>query len=559
MKTLVNMQITKSRLLLIPLLMLAMLTGTASMRAQKTSFTMTDKDITGEFANMSNIARFSSWTFDNCWGIKENIDNGMQVGSDKAPGKAMSPALGTYGNISLVVNAQNINGVTSETDFILSVEDGDAIIYSGHHSVKGKDAAHPSAITISGCTPTSRVCITSNNQKFLVKDVHIYPINSAVFYESFDFLSAANTWGNGTVASSDMCDNNGSTTMNGCYQSKENLYITSNNSNYIIAKFASNSSDFLMTFKAGHYNAGGSYNIEVTCTSASLSDFDSYTSSDVSTSRNLQLGSDNNNWESHFIVIRSASSSSKLTFTGDKVKIDDILITPIPATLDEHADNSTYIKANAGQTIDVQLSRTLTGGVWCPLCLPFDVTPEVMTVAIGSCEVETLQSIDAGVFKFAALPSGQTIDAGTPFIVRPATTKVNPSFSEVTVKDAEPQTVTAGNTEGYALRGIFSPTELTNDGTNLFLGSNGSLLTLSSEATDRRLSGLRAFFVVPQGTSSARMTTGNAQTGISPATTTSAGAATATYDLTGCRTGGNSRTIIVKQGKKIVGQRNIYK
>ncbi len=558
MKTLVNMQITKSRLFLIPLLMLAMLTGTASMRAQKTSFTMTDKDITGEFANMSNIARFSSWTFDNCWGIKENIDNGMQVGSDKAPGKAMSPVLGTYGNISLVVNAQNINGVTSETDFILSVEDGDAIIYSGHHSVKGKDASHPSAITISGCTPTSRVCITSNEKKFLVKDVHIYPINSAVFYESFDFLSAANTWGIGTVASSDMFDNASSTTINGCYQSKENLYIISNNSNYTISKFASYNSDFLITFKAGHYNAGGSYNLKVTCTSANLSDFDSYICSDVSTSRNLQLSLDNYKWENHFIVIRNASSSSKLTFTGDKVQIDDILITPIPATLDEHADNSTYIKANAGQKINVQLGRTLTGGVWCPLCLPFAVTPEVMTAAIGSCEIETLQGIDAGVFKFA-VPSGQTVAAGTPFIVRPAETKKNPSFIGVTVKDAEPQTVTAGNTEGYALRGIFSPTELTTDGTNLFLGSNGSLLTLSSEATDRRLGGLRAFFVVPQGTLSARMTTGNAQTGISPATMTSAGAATATYDLTGRRTGGNSRTIIVKQGKKIVGQRNIYK
>lgn len=566
------MQITKSRLFLIPLLMLAMLTGTASMRAQKTAlseaFAIYNSQIgDAGYINMSNYNQLTDkgWSFNNCFALKgSNNWNYMQVGDSDAKGTVTTPALGIYGNATVLIKTQSIDSKASF--FQVTIAEGTGETSSETYTVAVSGTSRPSAILIKNCSPNTRISIEGKGGKFQLISMKVFSIGNAVFYESFDYMVNATTGGEfrGTgTATSSICDNTSLSTINACKQGQGSLYIDSEssaNSSYSITSIpVDDGSKVLLQFKIANISDDQN-GLTITCDgSARMTAFNSNDVSSTAASATEQpFGEPLKQWKPYSVIVTNMSSSTKLTFKGTSVSLNDILITPIPATLDEHADNSTYIKANAGQTIDVQLGRTLTGGVWCPLCLPFDVTPEVMTVAIGSYEIETLQGIDAGVFKFA-VPSGQTVAAGTPFIVRPATTKVNPTFSEVMVKDAEPQTVTAGNTEGYALRGIFSPTELTTDGTNLFLGSNGNLLTLSSEATDRRLGGLRAFFVVPQGTSSARMTTGNAQTSISPATTTAAGAATATYDLSGRRTGGNSRTIIVKQGKKIVGQRNIYK
>lgn len=575
MKTLVNMQITKSRLFLIPLLMLAMLTGTASMRAQKTSisesFVIYDSQIgDAGYINMSNYNQLTDkgWSFTNCFALKgSNNWNYMQVGGSNAKGTVTTPALGIYGNATVLIKAQSISSTASS--FQVTIAEGTGETSSETYTVAESGTSRPSAILIKNCSPNTRISIEGKGEKFQLISMKVFSIGNAVFYESFDYMVCSRgEFYDGNAANTSLCDNTANITTKQLSaddtkmkQSEGCLNIGSDKESLTIANIPlSAKGNALLQFKAGHINTTQA-EFKVTCSSdATLSMANSTSSNTHATSISQEcLSIPIREWKDFSFVVTGMSSSTELTIIGTNISLNDILITPIPATLDEHADNSTYIKANAGQMIDVQLGRTLTGDVWCPLCLPFDVTPEVMTATIGSCEVETLQGIDAGVFKFAAVPSGQTVAAGTPFIVRPVTTKVNPTFSEVTVEDAEPQTVTADDTEGYALRGIFSPTELTTDGTNLFLGSNGSLLTLSSEATDRRLGGLRAFFVVPQGTLSARMTTGNAQTGISPATMTSAGAATATYDLTGRRTGGNSRTIIVKQGKKIVGQRNIYK
>ncbi len=574
MKTLVNMQITKSRFFLIPLLMLAMLTGTASMRAQKPAlseaFVIYNSQIgDADYINMSNYNQLTDkgWSFNNCFALKgSNNWNYMQVGDSDAKGTVTTPALGIYGNATVLIKTQSISSTASS--FQVTIAEGTGETSSETYTVAESGTSRPSAILIKDCSPNTRISIEGKGGKFQLISMKVFSIGNAVFYESFDYMVNATTGGEfrGTgTATSSICDNTSLSTINACKQGQGSLYIDSESSaksSYSITSIpVDDGSKVLLQFKIANISDDQN-GLTITCDgSARMTAFNSNDVSSTAASATEQpFGEPLKQWKPYSVIVTNMSSSTKLTFKGTSVSLNDILITPIPATLDEHADNSTYIKANARQMIDVQLSRTLTGDVWCPLCLPFDVTPAAMTAALEcSCEVETLQSIDAGVFKFAAVSSGQTIDAGTPFIVRPTTTKVNPTFIGVTVEDAEPQTVTADDTEGYALQGIFSPMELTTDGTNLFLGSNGSLLTLSSEATDRRLGGLRAFFVVPQGTLSARMTTGNAQTGISPATTTSAGAATATYDLSGRRTGGNSRTIIVKQGKKIVGQRNIYK
>jgi hypothetical protein len=201
-------------------------------------------------------------------------------------------------------------------------------------------------------------------------------------------------------------------------------------------------------------------------------------------------------WQDYSVVLTNMSSSTVLTFGGWDINLDDVMLTPIPSDLDQNSDNSAYIKGNAGQVRDVQLQRILTPNVWCPLCLPFDVTPESMATAlVTSCELNTLASVSDGIFTFNTV-SDATISAGTPFLVKTTAQVENPTFSGVTIKNVEAQE--DGN-ETYKFVGTYSPVYLETNGSELFLGTDGDLYKPGTGEGYNRLGGLRAYFRVPTG------------------------------------------------------------
>ena len=78
--------------------------------------------------------------------------------------------------------------------------------------------------------------------------------------------------------------------------------------------------------------------------------------------------------------LANVSTTTTITFesTSDSYyAIDDILIVPDGIVLSETTDKAitnSIIEANDTKTVKVNTTRTLTGGIWNTLCLPFDVT-----------------------------------------------------------------------------------------------------------------------------------------------------------------------------------------
>jgi hypothetical protein len=209
------------------------------------------------------------------------------------------------------------------------------------------------------------------------------------------------------------------------------------------------------------------------------------------------LSDETKTWLPYSVIVTNMSRTTTLTFEGTDVSLDDVMLTPIPSDLDQNSDNSAYIKGNAGQVRDVQLQRILTPNVWCPLCLPFDVTPESMATALGtSCELNTLTSVSDGIFTFNTVSDGSTISAGTPFLVKTTAQVENPTFSGVTIKNVEAK---ENGNETYKFVGTYSPVYLETDGSELFLGTDGDLYKPGTGEGYNRLGGLRAYFRVPTG------------------------------------------------------------
>lgn len=164
-------------------------------------------------------------------------------------------------------------------------------------------------------------------------------------------------------------------------------------------------------------------------------------------------------------------------------------------TLDEVTVNS----FNAQNDVDVQLKRSLTPTQWNTFCVPFTISKDVITEKFGAGTlVYTFGSMNGNVMNFA--PS-TTIEAGKPYIVKPANTVVNPTFTGVNIEASAP--VKSGE-NGFYMQGTYgAKTDLLDDGTNLFLGEGNKFYKPAKGST--KMKGMRAYFIVPQGTNLAAL------------------------------------------------------
>lgn len=165
-------------------------------------------------------------------------------------------------------------------------------------------------------------------------------------------------------------------------------------------------------------------------------------------------------------------------------------------TLDEVTVNS----FNAQNDVDVQLKRTLSPEYWNTFCVPFTISADVIKEKFGEgTQVCTFGSMEDTVMNFAHSTS---IEAGKPYIVKPTKEVVNPSFTGVNIEATAAKQVGAN---GYFMQGIYSvKTDLTTDGTNLFLG-DGNKFYKPLGTTTAKMKGMRAYFIVPQGTNFAAL------------------------------------------------------
>lgn len=173
---------------------------------------------------------------------------------------------------------------------------------------------------------------------------------------------------------------------------------------------------------------------------------------------------------------------------------------PAQTYVDNIMRETATVSFNAQNDVDVQLKRTLSPEHWNTFCVPFTISEDVIAEKFGvGTQVCTFGSMNGNVMNFA---HSTTIEAGKPYIVKPTKEVVDPTFTGVNIEAVAAKQVGA---DGYFMQGIYSvKTDLTTDGTNLFLG-DGNKFYKPSGTTTAKMKGMRAFFIVPQGTNFAAL------------------------------------------------------
>lgn len=200
-------------------------------------------------------------------------------------------------------------------------------------------------------------------------------------------------------------------------------------------------------------------------------------------------------------------SAKEVVFTnGKQARATNIIVTvEVPKaknyTLDEtKTDNviETYENAN------ITLQRTLSKDYWNTFCVPFALDAEQVTQYFGEgTQLRTYEgNCNNNIVYFATVDN---IEAGKPYIMKPGNAVVqNPTFEGVSMvatgldENGNPQAV--GDASTVQMKGIYNQILLKTDKTELFLGDNDLFYYPIDDIDARTIGGLRAYFIVPQGT-----------------------------------------------------------
>ena len=244
------------------------------------------------------------------------------------------------------------------------------------------------------------------------------------------------------------------------------------------------------------------------------------------------------------------NSTITLSIASSNCDLDDVmLVTPPTITLSQEADDySALLTANNGEIVDVATVRTLRGGIWNTLCLPFDINRSGLYTALGVSQylvMTTFCSYANNVMTFSTVTGDDVITAGTPFLLKCNTDCVNPTFRAVTIARATPQAVTDN---GVTFQGCFWRTPLNTDGTDLFLGTDNYLYIPASGTNV--LGGLRAY--IHLGSSGVRPVLTFEDEATMIREKDAVGHAKTVYTLQGRRVVKPKRGLYVSEGKKFI-------
>lgn len=153
---------------------------------------------------------------------------------------------------------------------------------------------------------------------------------------------------------------------------------------------------------------------------------------------------------------------------------------------------------------NVTLQRTLSNEYWNTFCVPFALDAEQVAQYFGEgTQLRTYKgNCTNNIVYFTTVDN---IEAGKPYIMKPGNAVVeNPTFEGVSMvatgldEHHNPQAV--GDAGKVQMKGIYNQILLKADKTELFLGDNDLFYYPSDDVAARTIGGLRAYFIVPQGT-----------------------------------------------------------
>lgn len=211
-------------------------------------------------------------------------------------------------------------------------------------------------------------------------------------------------------------------------------------------------------------------------------------------------------------------------------------------------------KANnieAWENSDITLNRTLVADKWNTLCVPFAISEEEIKANFGEGTlVEKFEAVNGNTVNFADATS---IEAGVPYLIKPTVAGTTYTFNGKEVSADAPKV--EGNAN-VAFQGIYSPTDITNDGTVKAAGvtEDGKVLFVNAGSKTKAF---RCFFTISDNASITpamlKISIKGVETAINSIVMDNSNATdNAVYNLQGQRVNGNSLTkgIYIKNGKK---------
>lgn len=152
---------------------------------------------------------------------------------------------------------------------------------------------------------------------------------------------------------------------------------------------------------------------------------------------------------------------------------------------------------------NVTLQRTLEASHWNSFCVPFALDAEQVAQYFGEgTQLRTYEGrCENNIVYFATVDN---IEAGKPYIMKPGNAVVkNPTFEGVSMvatgldDNGNPQAV--GDASTVQMKGIYNHVTLVQDKTNIYIGA-GNKFYYPADAEACQMNGLRAYFIVPEGT-----------------------------------------------------------
>ncbi len=152
---------------------------------------------------------------------------------------------------------------------------------------------------------------------------------------------------------------------------------------------------------------------------------------------------------------------------------------------------------------NVTLQRTLEASHWNSFCVPFALDKDQVTQYFGEgTQLRTYEGrCENNIVYFATVDN---IEAGKPYIMKPGNAVVkNPTSEGVSMvatgldENGNPQAV--GDASTVQMKGIYNHVTLVQDKTNIYIGA-GNKFYYPADAEACQMNGLRAYFIVPEGT-----------------------------------------------------------
>ena len=250
-------------------------------------------------------------------------------------------------------------------------------------------------------------------------------------------------------------------------------------------------------------------------------------------------------------------SAKSVSFKNNKDMANYAAVTNIRVYV-EYPNVKTFVynenEANnieAWEISDITLNRTLVADKWNTLCVPFAISEEEIKANFGKGTlVEKFDAVNGNTVNFADATS---IEAGVPYLIKPTVAGTTYTFYGKEVSADAPKT--EGNAD-VTFKGIYSPTDITNNGTVKAAGvtEGGKVLFVNPGSQTKAF---RCFFTISDNASITpamlKISIKGVETAINSIVMDNSNATdNAVYNLQGQRVNGNSLTkgIYIKNGKK---------